>query len=202
MRTNLMKATVLSLLSSSTLFIAAPSLAADSYKLDPSHTAIVWQVSHFGFSSPSGKFMNVDGSVLLDESKPENSSVNVTIKTVDVVTGVAKLDTHLKTKDFFDTDAFPTATFVSTKVTKTGKDTAKVEGNFTLLAVTKPIVLDVKLNKIAPNMMKVKTAGFTASTQIKRSDFGMNSYLPGVGDEVKINIESEANLVVPPQPRP
>jgi polyisoprenoid-binding protein YceI len=168
--------------------------AADTYTLDASHTAIVWHVNHFGFSTPSGKFMNVEGSVTLDEQSPMNSSVKVTIPVADVNSGVPKLDEHLKTADFFDVAKFPTATFVSTRVIPTGKDSARVIGDLTLHGVTKQVSLDVTLNKIGENMMKLKTAGFTATTTIKRSDFGITTYVPALGDEVKLEIESEANI--------
>lgn len=169
--------------------------AADTYKLDPSHTAITWHVNHFGFSTPSGKFMSADGEITLDEANPSASSVNVTIDVAGINSGVAKLDEHLKTPDFLDVAKFPTATFKSTKVTPTGKDTAKVVGDLTLHGVTKPVTLDVKLNKVGENMMKLKTAGFTASTTFKRSEFGITTYVPNLGDDVKIEIESEANIL-------
>lgn len=172
----------------------APALAADSYTLDASHTAITWHINHFGFSNPSGKFMNVEGAVVLDEKNPADSKVNVTIPVGKVETGVAKLDEHIKGKDFFDVEKFPTATFVSEKVDVTGNDAAKVQGILTLHGVAKPVTLEVKLNKLGENFFKKKTAGFTASTTIKRSDFGITNYLPGLGDEVRIDIESEANI--------
>lgn len=175
--------------------LAFSAQAAETYKLDPNHTAITWHVNHFGFSTPSGKFMNVDGQVVLDEVNPALSSVNVTINVADINSGVAKLDEHLKTPDFFDVVKFPTATFTSKKVELTGKNTAKVEGDLTLHGVTKPVILDVKLNQIGENMMKLKTAGFTASTTIKRSEFGISTYVPNLGDDVKIDIESEANIL-------
>ncbi len=174
--------------------LAFSAQAAETYKLDASHTAITWHVNHFGFSTPSGKFMSVDGDVTLDEANPAASSVKVTIDMNGINSGVAKLDDHLKTPDFFDVAKFPTATFVSKKVQLIGKDTAKVEGDLTLHGVTKPVTLDVKVNKIGENMFKLKTAGFTASTTIKRSDFGITTYVPNLGDDVKIEIESEANI--------
>jgi polyisoprenoid-binding protein YceI len=177
--------------------LAFSAQAAETYKLDPSHTAITWHVNHFGFSTPSGKFMSVDGEVTLDEANPAASSVKVIVDVKGINSGVPKLDEHLQTPDFFDVAKFPTATFVSTKVVTTGKDTAKVEGNLTLHGVTKPVTLDVKLNKIGVNMFKLKTAGFTASTTIKRSEFGITTYVPNLGDDVKIEIESEANLPAP-----
>jgi len=168
--------------------------AADTYTLDPTHTNITWQVNHLGFSNPNGKFTNTQGTLVLDEAKPENSSVKVTITPGSSLSGVEKLDEHMKSDSFFDVVKFPTATFESTKVEVTGKDTAKVTGNLNLHGVTKPVVLDVKLNKIGEHpMTKAKTAGFSATTTIKRSDFGMNYGIPAVSDEVKLTIESEAN---------
>lgn len=179
---------------------ALSAQAADTYTLDSSHTAVTWHVSHFGFSTPSGKFMSATGEVTLDEANPAASSLKVSIDVTQMNSGVPKLDEHLKTPDFFDVAKYPTATFVSKKVEVTGKDTAKVTGDFTLRGVTKPLTLDVKLNKIGENMMKLKTAGFTASTTIKRSDFGMTTYVPNLGDDIKIDIESEANIVVAAAP--
>jgi polyisoprenoid-binding protein YceI len=175
--------------------LVAPAMAADTYKLDASHTAITWHISHFGFSSPSGKFMNVDGTVTLDEKNPAASSVKLTVPIADMNSGVPKLDEHLKTADFFDAATYPTATFASDKVEATDKDTATVHGNLTLHGVTKPIELKVRLNKLGENMMKLKTAGFSATGTLKRSDFGITKYVPALGDEVLLDIESEANLV-------
>ncbi len=172
---------------------AAPVSAADTYKLDASHTAITFHIDHFGFSKPSGKFMNVEGTVTLDEKTPADSKVSVSIPVGMINTGVAKLDEHLKGKDFFDVEQFPTATFVSDKVEVKDATSATVTGLLTLHGVSKPVTLDVKLNKIAENMMKKQTAGFTASTTLKRSDFGITNYLPNLGDDVRIEIESEAN---------
>ena len=112
-----------------------------------------------------------------------------------MITGVEKLDTHLKSDSFFDVDKFPSASFISDKVVPSDNNTAKVYGNLILHGVTKQVVLDVKLNKLGESPVNhKKTAGFSATTTIKRSDFGINYALPGVSDEVKISIESEANL--------
>lgn len=172
-------------------FTPTAQAAAETFTLDPSHTYVLWHINHFGFSNPSGKWM-AEGTLVLDETRPQDSKVNVTIHTADIVTGIPKLDEHLKKKEFFDVTKFPTATFVSDKVNVTGKNTAKVHGILTIHGVTKPITLDVTLNKIGISpITQKKTAGFTASTKLKRSDFGMTTYLPGLGDEVKINIEAE-----------
>jgi len=171
--------------------------ATEIYKFDTNHTNINWSANHFGFSSPSGKFTDVDGTLTLDEASPQNSSFEIIIKTDSVSTGNSKFDEHLKSKDFFYTEKFPTAKFVSTSVTPFGKTSAKVQGNLTLLGITKPVTLNVKVNKIGLNPInQKKTAGFSATTSIKRSQFGMEFGLPGVSDEVKIAIESELTFVL------
>ena len=183
-----------SLLTVGFLLIVASAHAADTYTMDPAHTSVVWSINHFDFSHPWGKFSMITGTLDLDEKTPQNSKVSVTIPLEDLFTGVEKLDEHLKSKDFFDVSTYPTAAFESTKVTVTGKNTAKVDGILTLHGVSKPVTLFVTLNKVGENMMKKKTAGFSATATIKRSDFGMMTYIPMLGDEVKLFIESEANI--------
>ena len=175
------------------LSASAAFAAPENYTLDPSHTNIYWKISHFGFSSPSGKFADTSGTLVLDEANPENSKVKVVIKTASVVTGIPKLDEHLQTPDFFDSLKFPEATFSSFKVTKTGKTTAKIQGDLTLRGITKRITLNAHLNKIDDNMVHKHVAGFTLKGKIKRSDFGMRAYLPGLSDEVLLDIEVEAD---------
>ncbi|MGZ3305240.1 MAG: YceI family protein [Asticcacaulis sp.] len=175
------------------LGLAAPAFAADTYKLEPGHTSVTFQYTHFGYSHPTGKFMNAVGSVTLDDKTPANSSVEVSFDIAGVNTGVPALDTHLKSPDFFDAAKYPTATFKSTKVEVTGADTAKVTGDLTIHGVTKPVTLDVKLNKEAVNpMMQKKGAGFTATGSINRSDFGIGKYVPAVSDKIDLYIEAEA----------
>ncbi len=174
------------------LFFTVSANAADIYKFDPNHSTVSWSASHFGFSNPSGKFTDLEGSINLDEKNPQNSSVDVTIKIASLTTGIAKFDSHLKSSDFFNLEKYQTAKFVSTGVRVIGKDFAKVSGNLTICGITQSVVLDVKLNKIGIAMMsQKKTVGFSARTTIKRSRFGINFGLPGVSDEVKINIEAE-----------
>src|SRR5208282_3106947 len=98
------------------LLLAFPAQAAETYTLDPMHTSVNWSINHFGFSNPSGKFARVEGTLSLDEAKPENSKVSATIQLANLVTGIDKLNEHLESPDFFDAAQFPTATFVSDKV--------------------------------------------------------------------------------------
>ena len=174
------------------LFFSISAQAAETFTLDPMHTYILWHIKHLGFSTQAGKWY-ASGTLVLDKDKPKNSKVDVVIKVADFITGIPELDKHLKGKLFFDIAQFPTATFVSDKVDVTGKDTAKVHGMLTIRGIAKPVILDVKLNQAGINPISEKmTAGFSATTEIKRSDFGITTLLPGLGDDVKLNIEAEA----------
>lgn len=189
-----MKRTLLALAAASVLAFAGVA-KAETYNFDPSHTTILFHANHFGFSNPSGRFSIKDGALVLDEKDPKNSVVNVTIDMHSVLTGVPKLDEHLQSPDFFNTAQFPTAVFKSTKVEVTGKDTAKVTGDLTLHGITKPVTLDLKLNKIGVNpISQKKTAGFSGSTTLKRSEFGIDKYVPNVSDDIRLDIEAEANV--------
>ncbi len=179
-----------------TLLFFSSAEAADLYKIDPNHASINWSANHFGFSNPSGKFSDVEGTINFDEEHPQKSSVNITIKTKSVSTGLEKFNEHLKSSDFLDVEKFPTAKFISSAVTPIGKNGGQVRGNLTLLGISKMITLDIKINKIGINpITQKKTVGIHASTTLKRSDFKMDFGLPGISDNVKINIEIEGILV-------
>ena len=178
----------------SSVALAEKATAPETFTLDPGHTYVLWHINHFGFSNPSGKWL-ANGTLILDETHPQNSKVDVTIQTDSIDTGIPKLDEHLKSKAFFDVDKYPTATFVSDKVTLAGKNQAKVHGMLTIHGVTKPVILDVTLNKVGVNpITSKKTAGFTAKGKIKRSDFDMTTLLPGLGDDVRLDIEAEGEV--------
>ena len=174
------------------LGVTAPAFAADTYQLDKGHTSVIFQWTHFGFSHPSGKFMNAEGSVTLDQADPAKSSVEVSFAIAGVKTGVEALDNEFQEAGWFDAAKYPNATFKSTKVVVTGKDTAKVTGDLTIHGVTKPITLDVKLNQVGIEMNK-KTVGFTATGTLNRSDFGIGNYVPAVSDKIDLYIEAEAH---------
>lgn len=179
------------------LLLLVPNLsnAKEYYKFDKNHTNITWQVSHFGFSSPSGKFVDVDGGFFINKAKLQESWVNINININNISTGITKFDEHLKGVDFFDAKHFPNANFQSTKIENINKNSAKIIGNLTIKNVTKEVALNIKLNKIGINpFTQKKTAGFSGETSFKRSDFGINFAIPGVSDTVKIYIEAEGNL--------
>jgi len=182
---------LISLLSLILPFIA--TAASETYVLDPEHTYVQWGVSHFGFSTVSGKWM-ANGTLELDEANPQNSKLNVEIPLSNIATGIPILDERLKSNLFFDVAKYPTATFVSDKIERTGKKTAKVHGTLTLHGVSKPVTLSVVLNKEGMHpYAKKKALGFSAKTTVKRSDFGISLYADkGVSDTVNIEIEAEA----------
>lgn len=162
------------------------------YRFESSHAKVTWSVNHLGFSTYTGQFPRVEGTLKLDAKDVSKSVVNVTINTTAVGTLDEALDKHLKTADFLDVEKFPTATFKSTSVRRTGERTADITGDLTLHGVTKPVVVQATFNQAGPNpMSKIYTLGFDAKAKIKRSDFGISTYVPAVGDEVTLVIEAE-----------
>lgn len=174
---------------------ATPALAAQTYHFDKTHTNIIWSASHLGFSNSLGQFMDYDGHFTIDEKTPEKSSVEITIKTDSIMTGLPKFDEHLKSADFFDVAKHPTATFKSTKIERTGDKTAKIHGELTMLGITKPLMLDATMNKIGTNPFnKAQTAGFSITGTIDRSEYGMNYGVPGIPAAVDLMVEAEGIL--------
>jgi len=167
-----------------------------SWTIDPAHSSTAFAIRHMGVSTVHGSFYKVAGTVNWDDKDVTKSSVDATIDATTVSTGVEARDNHLKSPDFFDVAKFPTFTFKSTSVAKTG-DGLKVTGDLTLHGVTKPVTLDVT-DMSAPQTMgpegKKKTVrGLTASTTVNRKDFGVGSTFADamLSDNVKITIELE-----------
>lgn len=184
-----------------TLGLAVASVATFSmakpvaYQIDPTHTATVFSWSHFGFSTPSANFSDIQGAINVDNDKPANSSVNVTIPLASLNTNVKALDEHLKKAEFFDAINYPNITFKSTKVESLGNNQYKITGNLTVKDVTKPVVLDAVMNKQGEHpMTKLQSIGFNATTSFDRSAFGVGAYVPNVGDKITVNITTEASV--------
>lgn len=156
----------------------AIKIASGTYKLDPTHTDVLAQWSHFGFSNPSAHFGNVEGTLVYNAE-------DVTKSTVEVKLPLSGLNSF--------TAKFADATFKSTKVEAAGTNKLTVIGDLTIKGITKPVTLDVTVNGGGEHpMAKVPAAGFDATTTLKRSDFGVGAYAPNVSDEVKIRITTEA----------
>lgn len=175
----------------SSVTLAAPV----DYKIDPTHTATVFSWNHFGFSTPSANFSDIQGVIKVDNAKPANSSVNVTIPLSSVNTNVPALDKEFQEEAWFNAAKYPNITFKSTKVETKDKKHFKITGDLTVKGVTKPVVLDAVLNKQGEHpMAKVPAIGFNATTSFKRSDFGLGNYVPNVGDKITVNITTEATV--------
>ncbi len=169
---------------------------AGAYRFEPGHSKITWSVTHFGYSTYAGQFPRLEGTLTLDPRDVGKSVVDVTINTAAVGTLDEALDKHLKTPDFLDVEKFPTATFKSTSVKKTGERTADITGDLTLHGVTKPVVVKATFNQAGANpMSKIYTLGFDAKAVIKRSDFGISTYVPAISDEVTLVIGAELQKV-------
>lgn len=173
---------------------AAPA----TYKLDPNHTQVLVSWSHFGFSRPTANFGQADGAIVYDAKNAGASSVQVTLPLAGLNSFVPDFDKHLRSADFFDAAKYPNITFKSTKVESAGKDKLKVTGNLTVKDQTRPVVLNVVMNKVAEHpMSKRATIGFDATATIKRSDFGVGKFAPNVSDEVTLRITTEAMVPKP-----
>ena len=163
------------------------------YSIDPGHTQVEFTYNHFGFSNITGRFDQVNGEFELDTADLAKSRISIEIPISSLSTGVGKLDQHLLGPDFFDAAKYPTATFKSKSVHVVDVGKLHVSGDLTIHGVTKPVTLDVKVNKIGDHpMKKIPAAGFDASTRIKRSEFGVGAYVPMVSDDVEIHITLEA----------
>ena len=160
-----------------------------SYAVDSNHTQIGFTLSHMGFSNFSGRLNGVTGSLTLSATDPAASKLTVSVPAASFSTLNEKLDGELKSAQWFDAAQFPTISFTSTKVTLTGKDSATVTGDLTMHGVTKPVTLTAHLVGSGANPMSKKvTVGFDVTGTVKRSDFGVTTYVPLIGDEVTLNI--------------
>ena len=184
-----------------TLGLAVASIATFSiakpvaYKIDPTHTATVFSWNHLGFSTPSANFTDIQGTINVDNEKPANSSVNVTIPVSSINSNVPALDKEFQQEGWFDAAKYPNITFKSTKLETKDKKHFKITGDLTVKGITKPVVLDAVLNKrgIHP-MSKLDTVGFNATTSFNRSAFGIGNLVPNVGDKITVNITTEASV--------
>jgi len=183
--------------------LAAPALALSlltgaafaepvAYDFDKSHANLSFTYDHLGYSTTDGRFGDWEGKLLIDKDTPANSSIEFTIDINSLDTFWADRDKHLLSADFFDAETFPQATFTSTKVEQVGENQLEVTGDLTIRDVTKPTTLNVTVTALGEHpMAKKEAAGFAVSTVIKRSDFGMDKFVPYVGDEVAVTFHAE-----------
>src|SRR3546814_552161 len=181
--------------------VCSSDLQPQRYEIDPDHMSVAFRIMHVGFHRMTGLFTEGGGSFAFDEATQKLSDLKVTVKTASVFTGHKKRDDHLRSADFLNSKEFPEMTFVGKSTEKTGPRTGKIHGELTLLGVTRPVTLDVVLNRIGEYPIggglfggKPYVVGINAKTQIRRSDFGMTYGVDNglVGDEVEILIGLEA----------
>lgn len=168
---------------------AAP---AGVYANDPGHSYIAFAYDHQGYSYPIVRWGGWTAELDWNPAEPTQSGVSATIDINRIDTGVADLDNHLKSADFFDAATYPAITFKSTSLQVTGPNKGVMTGDLTIKDVTKPVALDVKINRAADDgFAKAYKLGFSGTGKLKRSDFGVDRYVPIVGDEVEFWIEAE-----------
>lgn len=174
-------------------------MPAGVYTLDKTHASVTWKVSHLGLSRYTARFSKIDATLTLDVKAPAKSQLVATVYPTSIVTDFPLLsetdfDQVLATgKEWFHADRFPEIRFVSQRIELTGKNTGKVFGDLTLLGRTKPLVLDVVFNGAYQSkfLTNVPAIGFSATASLKRSDWGLSTLIPVVGDKVDIMIEAE-----------
>jgi len=181
------------------IVVALPVLAhADTWQIDSSHTSVEFTVRHMMISNVKGQFQKTTGTITANGNDPASAKIDVTIDASSVDTRVERRDAHLKSPDFLDVAKFPTITFKSTKVEAAGPNKWTMIGDLTIHGVTRPVVLDVEGSGSPIQVMGHTRAGASATTKIKRSDFGLtwNKALETggvlVGDDIAISIDLEA----------
>ena len=176
------------------------TITPGTWVLDPSHSDVSFTVRHLMVSKVRGTFADVSGTITVHPDDDLKSAVEATIGIGSVDTRDEKRDAHLRSADFFDAEQHPTMTYRSTGLRRVGDGRYAVDGELTLRGITRPVQLDLELNGVSTDPWGGTRAGFSASGELSRKDFGMDFNIPianggvVVGDSVKINLEAEAIL--------
>ena len=174
--------------------LAALNAAAqtETYRIDPNHTFEMYEINHFGFSIQRGRFYRTEGTIQLD-LPAHRGSVEVTVDTRSVSTGVPKLDQNLQSEDFFNSAQFPQMTFKSSQLAFDGDNLVSATGDLTIRGVTRPVTFKANFFHCGVHALTRKNAcGADLEAHIKRSDFGIKYGLPGIGDDVTLRVNTEA----------
>lgn len=179
-------------IAASLVIAAAPSFA-QTYNIEPGHTYPSFEADHMGISLWRGKFTKTSGKIVLDRAA-KTGSVDITIDANSLDFGHEKMNEHAKSKDMFNVAQFPTAVYKSKTLKFNGDNLVSVEGELTLLGVTKPVTLNVnKFKCIMHPMLKREVCGADASAEFKRTDFGLSYGIAyGFAPDVKLAIQVEA----------
>lgn len=161
------------------------------FNFDKGHSQIRFGWDYQGLVILSAGFSDFEGDIKFDPDDVPASAVNVTINSESIQTGNEEFNGHLRSDEFFDVANHPTITFVSKEVVQTGPESAKIMGDLTIKGITKAVTLDATMNYSGPHPSKVyPTAGFSVSTEVLRSDFGLGAYGPAISDSIRISISS------------
>lgn len=169
------------------------------FTIDPDHFGISFRVRHIGYADTLGLFLKASGSFVYDESTRTLQNARVVVDTASVFSNHTKRDNHLRDDDFLDVETHPEAVFVAGGLTLDENGTGTLTGSLTLLGKTRPVELAVRLNKAAdypfPLGLARYTLGISASTTLRRSEWGMDYAVANglVGDDVHMSVEIEAN---------
>ncbi len=174
-------------------------MPAGVYKLDETHAQLIWRVSHLGLSNYTARFSSFDADLTFDPAQPEQSKLVARVDPTSIKTDYPHSDEKdfdkklSEGKDWFNALEYPEITFESKEIKITGDNTGEMTGDLTFLGVTKPVTLDVTLNgaMVKQPFSNKPTLGFSATGSLKRSEWGMATYVPNIGDEVEIMIEAE-----------
>lgn len=165
---------------------------AGTYRADPHHTSVTFNVEHLGFSHFVARFNDVAATLEAVPDAPEKSRLKVTIKAASIDTNVEELDRMLTGSDFFDAARYPDIAFVSKSIVRTGPKTGEVRGDLTMAGQTHPASLTVTFNGAAPDPLTGEDKlGFSADGTLDRSGWGLSDWWPAVGNEVRFHIETE-----------
>ena len=167
--------------------------AEENFRLDPVHTRVAFQVSHAGFSQPVGSFSKVQGELSFDTDDWRSAKLTVRIPLATLDLGDGNWQARILDPTFFDAKRYPEAVFTSTRLEPVDATHARVTGLLQMHGASKPVTLDVTLNALKRHPLTFKrTAGFSATGVLHRSDFGMDKWKNLVGDDVRLIIEAEA----------
>ena len=176
-------------------FVCQAAFGAETLTLDPSHSILAFNWNHFGFARQAARFEKFEGKIVLDQADITKSSVSVRIPLTSVRTASEFLDRRLMKDEFFAASRFPDITFTSKEIVKGPDGRLKVTGDLSMRGVTRVVVLDAKINKIHPGSAEEPVrAGFEATTLLRRTDYGVDKYVPAVSDEIHVMISIEAFL--------
>ena len=173
--------------------------AATTWQIDPKHSVVEFAVKHMMFSTVKGRFSDVGGTIVYDEHDPARSKVEVEIDAASIDTREPQRDEHLRSADFFEVEKYPTITFRSTRVEPLSSDRMRVVGDLTMHGVTREVALEASFLGSGTNPWGQRVAGFSATGELNRKDFGLNwnaALEAGgvlVGEKIRINLEVEAS---------